>query len=161
MANMEQIEMFIAFMELVRNPAKYDVMLKEMKEQTVELTRAVEAYTNVQSANKYFNKLKEEHAEKVTRLQSDQKEFSDYKSKQMDELKQLSVELDAKRLKIEKFRLEADASYKQFEIIRTIAEQIQEEVAKQKQNLVSYEAQLTERETRLKAREDKIKQLLG
>lgn len=161
MINMEQIEMFIAFMELVRNPAKYDVMLKEMKERAEELKQVVEAYTDVKSANKYFDKLKQEHSDKLAKLDSERKEFDAYKEKQMSELKRLSADLDVKRINVEKLRVESDTSYEQSVAERIAVERIQAEVTKQKQNLASYEVQLTEREKRLQSKEDKLKQLLG
>ena len=58
MTNIDQVNMFVAFLELVQNPEKYKEMLKEMQASSNELKEYTEAYTDVKSANKYFDKLK-------------------------------------------------------------------------------------------------------
>ena len=65
MNQLDKIEVFISFLDLLKNPAQYDEMLAEMRERAKELKGVVDAYTSVENANKYFSKKESELAEKM------------------------------------------------------------------------------------------------
>ena len=87
MDNLAQVEMFISFLELVKNPDKYTKMLEEMQDRTNEYKEVVQAYTDVKSANKYFDRLKQEHVLRVEKYGKAEVEFEQKKQVFIDEVK--------------------------------------------------------------------------
>lgn len=96
MSNLNQVDMFISFLELVQNPEKYKAMMTEMKTRSEDLRVSVEAYTEVQSANKYFGKIKAAHMEEVSKLDVAKSAFEGSKATWAKDLESKEMELAAK-----------------------------------------------------------------
>lgn len=161
MTNLDQVNMFIAFLELVQNPEKYKEMLEEMQASSKELKEYTEAYTDVKSANKYFDKLKVAYNLKVDEFTQKEKDFEERKmameqavAKRAEALDNRQKDLDKRSIVLADQALsleEKDATLKKW------SEQL-------KKDQDSVEQRAVEMQVRLKAlaeKEAKLKAVLG
>lgn len=158
MNNIDQINMFVAFLELVQNPAKYTEMLNEMKTQTNELKVYTEAYTDVQSANKYFEKLKIAHNLKIEALDKRTKEFEDKKEqvevelrKRLEEVEKRKQDLETKVRQVMQHERELGQKSAQLDAALVEVQKQKDALSKKESEVVEKLANLTEKETKLKA----------
>lgn len=161
MNNLEQVDMFIAFLELVQNPAKYTDMLKEMKEQTAAYREYVEAYTNVKQANKYFDKLKAEQNVKEDELAQKVKAEAEKTSVKEANLERRVAEFEKRKADLESKLIQIMTKERDLGKQEAVVLAAQEAVEKERQKLVAQGNEMSTRLQSLAEKEAKLKAVLG
>lgn len=161
MNNLDQINMFIAFLELVQNPAKYTEMLKEMKEHTNAYKEYVEAYVDVKQANKYFDKLKAEQTAREVEFANKVKSTNEALANATKDLEHKQAEFDKKKDSFAKQLQELAVREEEINLRDKQVEAAFIEIAKQKTHLQEKEVGIVERESKLTEKEAKLKAVLG
>ena len=161
MNQLDKVEMFISFLDLVKNPEKYDEMLTEMRARSKELRDVVEAYTSVENANKYFSKLENALAEKQGKFNQRVNDFEarmlredKEAEKKAEDMSKRAADLDARRNEL---RLkEQEVNGKDLRLSKLLEENESNKLALMRQ-MDDYNS----KDRLLKDKEAKLKQLLG
>lgn len=161
MVNLDQVEMFISFLELVKYPEKYTKMLEDMKARSDELKQVVEAYTDVKSANKYYDKLKQEHALRLENLNKQQDEFQKAAERFEREKQEEVIAREQRVKKLEQRHAEVLGKEQQVMGLFDVQRVQLDDLNKDRVSLNGKREDLEKREVALREKEAQLKKILG
>lgn len=155
--NFEDIK---AFIDLVKNPAKYDNVLDQFIEREARWTALVEAHTEISKVNKYVADKQKEADAVVAKA----KETADAAELEAAKLKALAKEMLEKA---EADRAEAQKTEAESKATRKVVKALEKELTDEKAKLADESAQLVKQreivqtlQVELQAKLDKFKELV-
>ena len=161
MNQLDKIEVFISFLDLLKNPKQYDEMLAEMRERSKELKGVVDAYTSVENANKYFSKKESELAEKMGKFNQRVSDFDARMAKEEKDLEKRELETAKRAEGIDARWNELRLKEKELTGKDLRLSNLLEENERNKMALARQMDDYNSKDRLLKDKEAKLKQLLG
>ena len=161
MNQLDKIEVFISFLDLLKNPKQYDEMLAEMRARSKELKEVVDAYTSVENANKYFSKKESELAEKMGKFNQRVSDFEARMVKDEKEMDKKALDMAKRAEDIDARGNDVRAKGKQMLEQDLRLSKLLEENERNKMTLLRQMDEYNSKDRLLRDKEAKLKQLLG